>query len=207
VLLPYESEVHSLMSKDKKNIMTLNIRINTLIVSAIITAVIVSGCWNPFSPDTDPDPAPVQYHVPVDSAYKVLENLQFAYISRDIGHYLDCFRDDFEFHLQEIDWDDYNGDGLIDEYWGLDLEEDFHILMFNNVSSIELNLAGTQESPWTGDSTGLSLQLPRTFDLKVYTNAAHSEGYRASGSALFICREDSSTGEWYIWQWWDLSDT
>jgi len=194
------------MSKERKTNMFGNIRINTLVISAIITAVIISGCWNPFSPAQNSNPPPVQYHVPVDSAYKVLENLQYAYISRDIGHYLDCFRDDFEFHLLEIDWDDYDGDGIIDDYWGLDLEEEFHIMMFDNVSSIELSLSGTQQSPWTGDSTGLSLQLPRTFDLKVYTNAAHSEGYRASGSALFICREDS-TGEWYIWKWWDISDT
>ena len=206
VLEPYESEVCSLMCKERKTNMFGNIRINTLVISAVITAVIVSGCWNPFSPAQNADPPPVQYHVPVDSAYKVLENLQYAYTSRDIGHYLDCFRDDFEFHLLEIDWDDYDGDGIIDDYWGLDLEEEFHIMMFDNVSSIELSLSGTQQSPWTGDSTGLSLQLPRTFDLKVYTNAAHSEGYRASGSALFICREDS-TGEWYIWKWWDISDT
>ena len=52
----------------------------------------------------------------------------------------------------------------------------------------------------------MSLQLDRTFDLKVYTDEAQSQGYHASGSALFICREDS-TGEWYIWQWWDQSDT
>ena len=193
------------MSHEKKIIMSVNTRINTLIVSAVVTAVIVSGCWNPFSPSTDPDPPTVQYHVPVDSAYKALENLQYAYVSRDIGHYLDCFRDDFEFHLQEIDWDDYDGDGVIDEYWGLDMEEEFHINMFNstNVTTIDLTLSGTQESPWTGDSTGQALQLSRTFDLKVF---AEPQGFMASGTALFICREDS-TGEWYIWQWWDYSDT
>jgi len=195
------------MSHEKKIIMSVNTRINTLIVSAVVTAVIVSGCWNPFSPSTDPVPPTVQYHVPVDSAYKALENLQYAYVSRDIDHYLDCFRDDFEFHLQEIDWDDYDGDGVIDEYWGLDMEEEFHIKMFDNVFSIDLTLSGTQQSPWTGDSTGQALQLSRTFDLKVYTNEAHSQGFMASGSALFICRVDSSTGEWYIWQWWDNSST
>ncbi len=186
-----------------------NIRTNALIASAVITAVIVSGCWNPFSPKTGPGPPPLLYHTPVDSAYKVLENLQFAYISRDIGHYLNCFRDDFEFHLQEIDWDDYNGDGTVDTYWGLDLEEDFHINMFGSsrVISIDLTLSGTAQSPWTGDSTGQAQQLPRTFSLKVYTDEAKSDGYIAAGSALFICREDSSSGEWYIWQWWDLSDT
>ncbi len=193
------------MSKEKMVIMSGKTRINTLIVSFIITAVIVSGCWNPFSPKTG-DPVEVQYWDPVDSAYKVLENLQYAYISRDIGHYLACFRDDFEFHLLEIDWADYTGNGVIDEYWGLDLEEEFHISMFQstNVTTIDLVLSGTSEYPWTGDPTGQSLQLDRTFNLKVYTPDG---GYIASGTALFICREDTSSGEWYIWQWWDLSDT
>jgi hypothetical protein len=194
------------MKHESKSTFKENTKFKALIISAVVTAVISSGCWNPFSPDTSSTPPSLQYYSPVDSAYKVLANLKYAYVSRDIGHYLDCFRDDFEFHLQQVDWDDYDGDGIIDTYWGLDLEENFHILMFNSVSSIELSLSGTQESPWTGDSTGLAYQLPRTFDLKVYTNEAQSNGYRASGSALFICRQDS-TGEWYIWQWWDQSDT
>ena len=182
-------------------------RIKIFIVSAVITVVVVSGCWNPFSPNTGGEPPPVQYHSPVDSAYKVLENLEYAYISRDIGHYLACFRDDFEFHLLEVDWNDYNDDGTIDTYWGLDLEEQYHINMFNstNVTSIDLNLSGTQQSVWTGDPTGQSYQLQRTFELKVFTTI--SPGYIATGSALFICRPDTTTGEWYIWQWWDLSDT
>ncbi|MCD4701517.1 MAG: hypothetical protein K8S24_06640 [Candidatus Aegiribacteria sp.] len=193
------------MNHEKKTRMAINTRINMLIISAVSTAVIVSGCWNPFSPDTEPGTG-FQYYNPVDSAYKVLENLEYAYTSLDIDHYLKCFRDDFEFHLLEIDWADYDGDGTIDEYWGIDLEESYHIVMFNNVSSIDLTLSGTQQSPWTGDSTGQALQLPRTFDLKVYTQETPPQGFRASGEALFICREDS-TGEWYIWQWWDLSDT
>jgi hypothetical protein len=174
------------------------------IAMGLAASMVLSGCWNPFSPDEGVSEG-FQYHNPCDSAYKVLENLEYAYIARDIDHYLDCFRDDFEFHLLEVDWDDYDGDGLIDEYWGLDLEEAFHEVMFSNVSSIELTLSGTSQSPWTGDSTGQSLQLTRTFDLKVYTSEDPPEGYRASGDALFICRPDS-TGEWYIWQWWDQSD-
>ena len=40
------------------------------------------------------------------------------------------------------------------------------------------------------------------FDLKVYTDEAQTQGYRASGEAIFICREDS-TGQWYVWKWFD----
>jgi hypothetical protein len=180
-------------------------RITLMAVSAVLLAAGTAGCWNPFSPDTTPGDE-VQYYNPVDSAWKVLKNLEYAYVSRDLTHYTDCFRSDFEFHLLEVDWDDYDGDGYIDEYWGQDLEEEFHQIMFSSVTAIELTLTGTQESPWSGDSTGQALQLPRTFDLKVYTDGAHTTGYRAAGSALFICRPDS-TGEWYVWQWWDYSDT
>ncbi len=176
--------------------------------AVVITSIIlsVSACLNPFAPKTNPSVNPHQYHAPVDSAWKVLENMEYAYISRDINHYMACLRSDFEFHLLETDWEDYTGNGVIDEYWGIDLEEEFHIAMFNAVTAIELNLIGEAEYPWTGDPSGLSLALPRTFDLKVYTDGAHSTGFRASGSALFICREDSE-GEWYIWQWWDQSET
>lgn len=194
------------MNHENRSSKPVNKHIQVFVVSAAITAIIVSGCWNPFSPNTGNEPPPPQYHNPVDSAYKALENLQYAYVSRDIGHYLNCFRDDFEFHLLEIDWQDYNGDDIIDTYWGLDQEEEFHINMFNstNVTSIDLVLEGNQQSQWTGDPTGQSYQLQRTFTLKVYTV---NGGYLASGSTLFICRPDTNTGEWYIWQWWDLSDT
>jgi len=167
----------------------------------------LTGCL--FSPDADPDPTePPLYYSPPDSAWKVLANLQMAYVNRDHDHYMQCFRDDFEFHLLEQDWDDYNGDGIIDTYWGLDKEDEFHQAMFNGVELIELTFTGTQEYPWMGDPSGISYCLPRTFDLKVYTSIGGSggvTGYRASGSAQFICRPDED-GEWYIWQWFDESE-
>jgi len=200
VLVHAESEVSSIMNRIARR------KIRALAaVSMLLAAALAAGCWNPFSPDTE-EGEELQYYNPADSAWKALKNLEYAYISRDLAHYTACFREDFEFHLLEIDWADYDGDQIIDEYWGKSLEEEFHETMFAQVSAIELTLTGTQESPWSGDSTGMSLALPRTFDLKVYTDGAHTTGYRASGSSLFICREDS-TGEWYVWQWWDQSDT
>lgn len=191
--------------KEKKK--EMNPRRLKIIAAPVLAALLViSGCWNPFSPDEIGEGEEFQYHNPCDSAYKVLENLEFAYKSLDIDQYMNCFRDDFEFHLLEVDWADYTGNGVIDEYWGIDLEEAYTENMFSNVSSIELSFSGDQQSPWTGDSTGQSLQLIRGFDLKVYTNSSQTTGFMASGDALFICRPDS-TGEWYIWQWWDQSNT
>lgn len=174
---------------------------------AISGFLVLTGCL--FSPESDDNPAPPPlYYSPADSAWKVVANLQMAYENRDHDHYMQCFRDDFEFHLLEQDWDDYNGDGIIDTYWGLDREDEFHEAMFNGVELIELTFTGNQQYPWMGDPTNESLCLPRTFDLKVYTSIGGPggvEGWRASGSAQFICRTDSS-GEWYIWQWFDESE-
>ncbi len=182
----------------------MTIRMKTVIIS-FLAVFLISACWNPFAPETDQGEE-YQYYNSPDSAYKVLKNLEYAYLSRDIDHYLACFRDDFEFHLLECDYDDYDEDGIEDTYWGLDLEELFHESMFNSVSSIELTLSGTSQQPWTGDSTGIAQQLQRTFDLKVYLDASGTTGYRAAGSALFICRPDSNN-VWYVWKWFDNSDT
>lgn len=173
---------------------------------AISGFLVLTGCL--FSPESG-EPEEDLYYSPADSAWKVLANLQLSYVNRDHDHYMQCFRDDFEFHLLEQDWDDFNGDGIIDTYWGLDREDEFHEAMFNGVELIELTFTGNQLFPWMGDPTGESYSLPRTFDLKVYTSLSGPggvEGYRASGSADFICRVDSATGEWYIWQWFDQSE-
>lgn len=169
------------------------------IAFSVLAVVLVGGCWNPFNPDQG-DPDEFQYHSFCDSGYKVLENLEYAYKSRDIDRYLDCFRDDFEFMLLECDWADYDGDGQTDDSWGLDLEEKFHRTMFDGVQSIELSLEGNNQGTPYGQGQELFI---RQFDLKVYTSA--SQGYRASGEAHFICAQDS-TDEWYVHIWEDHSE-
>jgi hypothetical protein len=180
----------------------------TALLAVGIAVLAASGCWNPVDPPQGGGSG-VQYYEFCDSAWKVLKNLEYSYQSKDLDHYLSCFRDDFEFHLLEVDWDDYDGDGIIDEYWGLDLEDAFHEAMFGFVDVIDLTLSGTAEWPWPGDSTFQSWELQRTFSLKVYYTIPGSpyEGSQASGTALFICRKDTTTGEWYIWQWYDQSET
>jgi hypothetical protein len=171
-----------------------------VVVSAFTAVLMTLGCLT--GPDDSP-PLQTPWET-LDSAWKVVDNLVLAYNTMDLDLYMSCFREDFEFHLLEYQWG--GGYGKQDSFWGYWTEELYHTNMFSNAFGIELTFAGNSQSPWTGDSTGMSLQLSRTFDLKVYTDEAQSQGYLASGSALFICREDS-TGEWYIWQWWDLSDT
>lgn len=126
-------------------------------------------------------------------------NLRNAWEGQDIVLLASLFRDDFEHHLLEVDWDDYNGDGLIDEYWGLDIELEFAEAIFAAADSISFQISEGSSIPWTGDSTGTTMALNRLIDLKIYSAQGNTQ---ESMDALFLCRTDDQ-GDWYIWQWWD----
>ena len=87
----------------------------------VTLALVGSVCL--FSPESGDEPGQSGYHSPVDAAYKVVDNLQLAYQTKDIDAYLECLHEEFEFLLLETDWDDYTGNGEIDESWGRDIEE------------------------------------------------------------------------------------
>ncbi len=164
------------------------------LASAIVSAIlIVASCTDTTGPLPEPPGGPPW--AATDSAWKVIENLRYAYITIDLELYMSCFRDDFEFWPIPVQQD---------SFWGYDIEEQFHQNMFDYVEGIELLFWGDTESSWSGDSTGQSLALVRFFDLKVYCDLFIS--YTASGSTVFICRQDSAD-EWYVWKWFDHSDT
>jgi len=174
---------------------------------AVVTvfALLLSACL--FAPDKT-SPGESEFYSPADSAWKVVANLELAYKTKNFDEYMNCLHEEFEFMLLETDWDDYDGDGFIDESWGRDLEEEFTGNMFSSPDAdiIELTLTGNDESPWYGDSTWTTLQLVRAFDLKVYYyDGDEQKGYRAVGNAVFLCRRDES-GEYKIWQWIDQSE-
>lgn len=175
------------------------------LAAAMVSVFLSTACVT--GPDNDEEAgAPWS---PVDSAWKVVDNLKYAYNNMDLDLYMSCFRDDFEFHLLEYmwggGWGDYSACSC-STWWGYDLEQEFHEGMFSQAYGIDLSMSGTSQYPWSGDSTGESLLLSRTFDLKVYIDETLQNGYRASGDALFVCRQDAD-GEWYVWQWWDASET
>jgi hypothetical protein len=177
---------------------------------AFAVAVLLSSTACLFSPDQGDDPGTSGFYTPADSAWKVLANLQLAYTTRNYDAYVDCLDDEFEFILLEVDWKDYDGDGLIDESWGRDLEEEYTGNMFSSPEAeiIELTLTGNSETPFYGDSTGVTLQLVRVFSLKVYffDSEGFPQGFQAQGDAIFRCRPDEN-GEYKIWQWEDHSET
>lgn len=175
-----------------------------LLFIPLIAALAINGCLT--GPDSSTASGPPW--ALCDSAFKVVENLRYAYNHMDLDLYMSCFREDFVFHILDYGWPyfDPSEDTDPDSSWGYSKEMHYHRSMFSAVHDIDLQMTGDVQSPWTGDSTGESLQLLRSFDLKVYPTEWQFEGIRASGDAMFICRRDG-TGEWYIWQWWDQSET
>lgn len=191
----------------RKEVMSLK-KGKLLVVTVLSVILVGSACL--FSPSTGDDPPPTGYHSPVDSAYKVIENFELAYETKNMAAYMECLHEEYEFKLLEVDWDDYDGDGIIDESWGLDIEEDMTQNMFTstNAEIIELTLDGNSESVWFGDSTHVTLQLVRSFELKVYfyDEEGVQQGFRAAGQAVFLCKPNDD-GDYVIWQQQDLSET
>ena len=168
-------------------------------------ALLSAGCI--FAPPPVDNGNPPLYQI-AETPEKLLENFTLSYETRNIDEYLHCLHDDFEFILLEVDWADYNGDGIIDHSWGRDKEEEFTTGMFMSYSAqnIELTLNGTSNAEYYGDPTGATRQLVRSFELKVYfVEDGVQVGHRASGEAIFLCRPDEN-GEYRIWQWTDLSE-
>jgi hypothetical protein len=133
----------------------------------------------------------------------LLHDLETAWETENISLMEDCFREDFEHHLLEANWDDYNGDGIIDSLWGLEYELELAQTTFDLADSIHFQLTGGNSYEWTGDSTGQTMAMPRIMDREVFSQGGSAV---ETIESLFLCRPDDQ-GDWYIWQWWDLSET
>ena len=140
---------------------------------------------------------PMIYYSPVDSAWKAIINLEWSYNVFNLIEYINCFRSDYSFCFEAA------GDTIS---WGFDTEQDIHQSMFIQASQICLVwLGGSEQYPWSGDTTGATLVLARDYSLRVWMSPEDTILTTAYGTANFICRQDSME-EWYIWQWWDYPD-
>jgi len=171
------------------------------VVIACCCALIACGD----NPDEYEDPDPIMYYQNPDSAWKVISNLEYSYLSRDIYLYHDCFSEDFEFFMPEEFWADYDGDGLTDSCWGIDTEMALTEALFESIKNVNISLSGGFDFLWSGDSTGTTWWLSREFDLVIYPTLSPADSMSAYGTQEFLVRTDSA-GIFHIWRWWDYSD-
>ncbi len=165
-------------------------RLTEVPLISISSLLIISGC------------GPGSQEIVIEPWETLLADLEYAWTAMDISALENCLRNDFMHHLQEEDWADYNGDGIIDEYWGLEIELDFAESAFTQADSIYFSLSGGDSFTWSGDSTGQSMEMPRVLTREIFFPGDTTLEVRP---VIFICRPDTQ-GKWYIWQWFDLEE-
>lgn len=148
---------------------------------------------------------PMLPHDPVNEGWKAIDNYECAYNTQDIDLLAATLDTGFLHLLLETDWDDYNGDGIVDSTWGYDLELSFAEELFSNYEYCELYLAGEEEYTWPDDPSGESIAYPRGFHLKYYNINPDQTitGFTEVGQFILVCKPDS-TGIWHLTHLIDL---
>ncbi len=142
---------------------------------------------------------PVLPHDPVNEGWKVIDNYEYAYNTRDAALLAVTLDKGFLHHLLEEDWDDYNGDGVIDSTWDYDIELSIAEGYFSGYECCELYLEGEEQYTWPDDPSGESLAYPRSYQLKCH-NFDPDQGYTGfiqNGEFILVCKPDS-TGIWHL---------
>jgi len=139
---------------------------------------------------------PDQSGDPVVQGQSVIENYVAAYNSRDEALLATTLDTQFLHHLLEVDWADYDGDGIIDSTWGYDLEMTNAQILFSSYEAIELTLEGLWYYPWPADSTGESIAFPRNYQMKMFYSYPDSVTI-ATGQFTIVCKPDS-TDTWHL---------
>ncbi len=158
----------------------------------------VSGCLNPFSPPQESG----EYPLPLTDSV-VLDNLQKAYLSKDIQAYRDCLDpDSFKFFfdpadtgIQEILRNNWGIDSMV---WGLTEEIQSAQNMFSMTDYLDLNL---YEKVQIRSDDSVSEWRCRYY----LTVEPPPEGASATaqGRAYFVLKRHQDNGFWYILRWED----
>lgn len=156
--------------------------------AALLLVVVLAGCSSPQTVVAEP------------WTYLVVQ-LENSWNDRDIALMEDCYRYDFQHHLLEEDWDDFDGDGIIDQYWGLDLELAFAQDCFSAADSIYFDLrSGTVvDSLWGGDTTEVAMAMHRDLVREIYTPGDTT----VEVHPVLLVASPGSNGKWHIWRWFD----
>lgn len=141
---------------------------------------------------------PVLPHNPVDEGWKAVENYEYSFNTKDLTLLEETLDPSFLYELPESEWDDYNGDGIIDTFLTKELYLQTISALFSSYEVVELNLNGDSEFTWAGDSTGSTLILFRDYDKTAYNwVGGQQEGFTELGSIVFLTKPDT-TGSWKI---------
>jgi hypothetical protein len=160
-------------------------RLDRMILIGIFTAGI-AGCGS----DTTGISTPDLSHSPVDSAWKAVENLEYAYNTMDLDLVNATLSEDFTHCFTAGPQP-----GIV---WDREQEMEWFIDLFEVADEISMTFYGSTEWPWSGDSTGQSLELQRVFSVFVFYELPDPwEGLQASGGESYICRPGSDN-EWRI---------
>lgn len=138
---------------------------------------------------------PVLPHSPVNQGWKAVENLEFAFNQRNSELLYETLDPAFLFLLPEEEWDDYNGDGIMDSTLTREVFMSAALSLFQKYGSVELEYTGSSEIPWAGDSTGATMMYPRLYFMEV--SQGTQEGWARTGVTTIRCRPDS-TDTWRV---------
>ncbi len=170
----------------------------TTLITILIVALLVAGCSkNPFSLRDPEDPLVEEgtYVTPVDPNI-ALENLRFAMVERNLGHYVQVFSDSLEFTF------DYLLTDQPGEQRGWRMNEDARIAsrMFDGIDTIQLIWSLTPgRADQFDDSTAV---MYRTYTLTI-ASAEAVGGTEAFEGEMIVRLERNTLELWWIVRWED----
>ncbi len=142
---------------------------------------------------------------PLDSLQMLADSLERAWDDEDADLLDWCLSDDFRRNLPVDDWDDYDGDGIIDTSWSESLELQFAGILFDGTRDVLFDLTGDSAAAWPGDPSGESWIIHRAYVLTAAPDSAGGDSLTSYGSAVMACRVDAS-GILRVWQLWSTPD-
>ena len=127
-----------------------------------------------------------------------MDNYEYSFNVKDITLLEETLDPTFLYELPESEWDDYNGDGIIDTVLTKELYLQWISVLFSSYEVVELNLNGDSEYVWAGDPSGETLQLLRAYQKKAYNWVGGvQEGFVEQGNITFLVKSETS-GSWKI---------
>ncbi len=172
----------------------------TLVVLTVALVFGLSGClFSPRAPDGPPDEGGIPWETPVTTSI-VLTNLKAALVGEGTANYVDCFTDDFRFHVDPEDSLDAGQEGEA-RYanWVVSDEEQAVSGIFAEASGISISFTAFEPPDESQDETFRRDDYVLVVD---WASGQHvSEQVTYKGRATLHMRKTGS--RWAIYEWVD----